>query len=345
MQLGLNFIHLFVESAPYLLLGMWVAGLINQFVPKTWIDKSLGQDSSVVTAALIGAPLPLCSCSVIPVAMGIRRSGASKASTASFLVATPETGVDSLGITYALMGPIMTIARPIAAIFSAITTGMLIKNFGTQEAQNIHQQKSEPAKKSCCGHAKPKPESFGQKLKSSFVFGFGQLLRDFMLWFLIGIGFAALVATYVPTNYITDYAQGIGAMLLVVLISIPMYICATASTPIAVALLMSGITPGAALVFMLTGPATNIATLMVIKKELGKRELGIYLVGIIVSALFAGLLLDYLFGQFNWQLDLSHGQHSDMIGLFYQTCAWILAGLILIQFLKNYGFKKHANSN
>ncbi|MGJ8681059.1 SO_0444 family Cu/Zn efflux transporter [Paraglaciecola sp.] len=339
MELGSSFINLFMESAPYLLLGMWVAGLINQFVPKTWVNKTLGSGSSVITAALIGAPLPLCSCSVIPVAMGIRRSGASKASTASFLVATPETGVDSLGITYALMGPIMTIARPIAAIFSAIFTGMLIAIFGTDENKQVPVQSDSP-KKSCCGHKQPKPNSFAQKLRASFEFGFGQLLRDFMVWFLIGIGFAALITTYVPENFITDYAQGIGAMLLVVLVSIPMYICATASTPVAVGLLMSGITPGAALVFMLTGPATNIATLMVIKNELGKRELLIYLIGIIMSALSIGLLLDYLFDLFDWQLNLTHGQHSEMLGILYQACAWVLAGLIVFQIIKQLGLKK-----
>lgn len=341
MQLILNFINLFTESAPFLLAGMFVAGVINQLVPKSWVDKTLGKNSSVVTAALIGAPLPLCSCSVIPVAMGIRRSGASKASTASFLVATPETGVDSIGITYALMGPVMTIARPIAAIVSAIFTGSLIALFGKEDVPVSSQESnsSSPEKKSCCGHSKPKPASFAQKLMAAITFGYGQLLRDFMLWFLVGIGFAALITTYVPADFLTTYAHGVIAMLLVVLISIPMYICATASTPLAVGLLLSGITPGAALVFMLTGPATNIATLMVIKNELGKRELIFYLVGIVSSALVAGLLLDYLFATFNWQLSLTHGQHSDMLGLVYQVCALTLAGLILYQLQKKYWSK------
>lgn len=344
MELILNFITLFTESAPFLLVGMFIAGVINQLVPKSWIDKSLGQNNSVVTAALIGAPLPLCSCSVIPVAMGIRRSGASKASTASFLVATPETGVDSIGITYALMGPVMTIARPLAAIFSAILTGVLIALFGKSDVQQANDQITSsqiasPPKKSCCGHSKSQPNTLAQKLKSAATFGYGQLLRDFMVWFLIGIGFAAIIATYVPADFLTEHAQGVVAMLLVVLISIPMYICATASTPLAVGLLLSGITPGAALVFMLTGPATNIATLMVIKNELGKRELIFYLIGIVSSALVAGLLLDYLFEVFNLQLSLTHGQHSDMLGFVYQACAITLAGLILYQLQKKYWSK------
>ena len=333
MLLFSNFVLLFTESAPFLLLGMFIAGMINQWVPRTWVEKTLGGKSSILNAALIGAPLPLCSCSVIPVAMGIRRSGASKASTASFLVATPETGVDSIGITYALMGPIMAVARPIAAIASAIVTGLFVLWFGKQDnATELEPQVKSTS--SCCHKVSVTPTTLSEKIKAALVFGYGQLLRDFMLWFLIGIFFAALVTTLVPTGFLSQYGQGILAMLVVVLISIPMYVCATASTPLAVGLLLSGITPGAALVFMLTGPATNIATLMVIKNELGKRELGLYLLAIVLSALTAGLILDFLFEQFSWQLQLSHGEHSDMMGIFYQGCAWVLAGLIVYQLQK-----------
>ncbi|WP_299076032.1 SO_0444 family Cu/Zn efflux transporter [uncultured Paraglaciecola sp.] len=335
MELFSNFVLLFTESAPFLLLGMFIAGMINQWIPRTWVEKTLGSKNSVVNAALIGAPLPLCSCSVIPVAMGIRRSGASKASTASFLVATPETGVDSIGITYALMGPIMAVARPIAAISSAIVTGMLVLLFGKDEVVTEPEQPTQPAN-SCCHKASNAPTSIPAKFKAALVFGYGQLLRDFMSWFLIGIFFAAVVTTLVPEDFLNQYAQGIVAMLVVVLISIPMYVCATASTPIAVGLLLSGITPGAALVFMLTGPATNIATLMVIKNELGKRELGLYLLSIVCSAVVAGLALDFLFQYFDWELQLSHGEHSDMMGRIYQGSALVLAGLIAFQFQKRW---------
>lgn len=330
-----NFVTLFTESAPFLLLGMLIAGMIHQLIPAKWIEKVLGEKGSVFSAAIIGAPLPLCSCSVIPVAMGIRRSGASKASTASFLVATPETGVDSIGITYALMGPIMAIARPVAAIFSAITAGLLIQWFGRPEQISLPATEQKNTG-SCCGHKAVVEPSWFERSQSVFIFGFGQLLRDFMLWLLIGLLFAAAVITFVPEGTLAQYGQGVLAMLVIVLISIPMYVCATASTPIAVGLLLSGITPGAALVFMLTGPATNIATLMVIKKELGSRELVLYLVSIIVSALGAGFALDYLFDIFNWQLRLVHGEHSEMVGAIYQISAVVLAGLILFQLYKKW---------
>ncbi len=332
-----SFIMLFSESAPYLLLGMLIAGFIHVLLPSDFVHRLLGgQSSGVLTAAVIGAPLPLCSCSVIPVAMGVRRSGASKASTASFLVSTPETGVDSIGITYALMGPIMAIARPISAVFSAIVTGFAIALWGKkEEPQPVVVQEA----KSCCHggthkDTKPAHKSLWQKGQAAVVYGFDQLLADFMTWLLIGLVFASLIVAFVPQDWMASYGSGPIAMLLMVLISIPMYICATASTPIAVGLMLAGVSPGAALVFMLTGPATNIATLMVIKKELGTRELGIYLVTLISSALVCGLVLDSLFNHFDWSLALSNEEHSMAMSLLHTTSAVILALLMAYQVFK-----------
>lgn len=333
MQLFLqNFLTLFIESSPYLLLGMLAAGLINQLVPKNWINKTLGKNNAVIPAAIIGAPLPLCSCSVIPVAMGIRRSGASKASTASFLVATPETGADSIAISYALMGPIMAIARPVSAIFSAITAGFAIAIWGNQTPVVLTPETTS----SCCHKPSVAKTSLGARLLAALSFGYGQLLRDFMMWLLIGLFFAALVQTLLPAGFLAQYGQGVLAMMLIVLVSIPMYVCATASTPIAVGLLLAGITPGAALVFMLTGPATNIATLMVIKNELGKKELAIYLASITLSAIASGLVLDYLMIEMDWHLSLQHGSHNEMLSLIHQASALTLAILIAYQLCKRY---------
>ncbi|CCK77419.1 Putative permease [Oleispira antarctica RB-8] len=323
-----NFILLFTESAPYLLLGLLLAGIIRMLVPDSWITKFLGEKSSVVTAAIIGTPLPLCSCSVIPTAIGIRRAGASKASTASFMVSTPETGVDSIGVTLALMGPVMAIARPISAIISAIVAGTLVRLWDT-ETPPIQEE----AVKSCCG-GKKEVLGFGQKMKNAVVYGYGKLLSDFMGWLLIGIGFAALIQTYVPPTLLSEYGNGIFAMLIAVVISIPMYICATASTPVAAGLMLSGISPGAALVFMLTGPATNIATLMIVKNELGIRSLMAYLTGVIVTALAMGLTLDWIVEYFQLTIEVSQGEHGDMTSLLYSASAIILAGLIIWQYGK-----------
>lgn len=326
-----NFILLFTESAPYLLLGLFLAGIIRMLVPDTWITKFLGEKSSVVTAAIIGTPLPLCSCSVIPTAIGIRRAGASKASTASFMVATPETGVDSIGVTFALMGPVMAIARPISAILSAIMAGSLVRLWDT-ETPPI----AEEAVHSCCGGGKKKELGFWEKMKNAVVYGYGKLLSDFMGWLLIGISFAALIQTFVPPTLLSEYGNGIFAMLLAVVISIPMYICATASTPVAAGLMLSGISPGAALVFMLTGPATNIATLMVVKNELGARSLMGYLTGVIVTALAMGMALDWAVEYFQLTIEVSQGGHGDMTSILYSASAIILASLIVWQYAKKW---------
>ena len=331
-----NFILLFTESAPFLLVGLLLSGIIRQLIPDKWITKTLGENSSVVTAALIGTPLPLCSCSVIPTAMGIRRAGASKASTASFMVATPETGVDSIGVTFALLGPVMAVARPIAAIFSAIVAGKLVRWWDV-ETPPIQEEK----KSCCCGAGKKQAEpSAWDKAKSVFQYGFGKLLSDFMNWLLIGLFFAALIQTFVPETFLSQHGDGIFAMMLVVLVSIPMYICATASTPVAAGLMLSGISPGAALVFMLTGPATNIATLMVVKNELGTRSLYAYLTGVIASALFMGLSFDWLLAYYDITIKVSQGMHSDMTSALYSVAAVVLAVLIIWQYVKKLNIGK-----
>jgi len=336
-----NFIALFTESAPFLLLGLLLAGIIRLLVPDKWINKILGKDSSVVTAALIGTPLPLCSCSVIPAAMGIRRAGASKASTASFMVATPETGVDSIGVTFALMGPIMAVARPIAAITSAIVAGTLVRLW------DVETPPKQEAVKSCCHSAKNNQDNADsqavlEKSKAVIQYGFGKLLADFMSWLLLGLFFAALIQTFVPASFLTEYGSGVMAMMLIILISIPMYICATASTPIAAGMMLSGISPGAALVFMLAGPATNIATLMVIKNELGTRSLAGYLVGVIVTACVMGLGFDWILNAFDITIAVTMGGHSEMTSIFYTISAVILAALIIVQYSKKLSAYYHA---
>jgi uncharacterized membrane protein YraQ (UPF0718 family) len=280
---------------------------------------------------------------VIPTALGIRRAGASKASTASFMVATPETGVDSIGITYALMGPVMAIARPLAAIASAITAGVLVKTYDNETAPE-----PEPAKtKSCCHSSNQQTlatrASPANRLKEAMSYGFGKLLADFMDWLLVGLVFAALIKTFVPESLFLQYGSGIWAMLIVIVISIPMYICATASTPIAAGLMLSGFSPGAALVFMLTGPATNIATLMVVKKELGNRSLVAYLFGVAVTAIIMGLGLDWILLKMDYQMVITQGGHDHTSLLFYTTCAVLLACLMLRQYWLRWAASKEAS--
>lgn len=293
MELIKNFIDIFVESAPWLVLGFGIAGLIKGFVPADFLSRHLGGRGpwTTVKAALIGAPLPLCSCGVVPAALGLRKSGASKNATVSFLVATPETGVDSVSVTYALLGPVMAIVRPIAAIASGILAGLLVGRVeGVDEPPGL-----EPEKHCCKKETSTKSEaSVAQKLSQGLTFSFVDMIRDIAGWLLLGLLFAAAVQTWVPPSVLAEWGSGWLAFIAMVLIGIPMYICATASTPIAAGLLLAGVSPGAVLVFMMAGPATNIGTLAIVGRELGNRALTAYLSGVIIASFGFGFLINYI---------------------------------------------------
>lgn len=371
-MLLINFIDLFLDSAPWLILGLILAGMLKMFVPMTWMHKQLGKNGfkSTVKAALIGAPLPLCSCGVIPAAVGLRRSGASKAATTSFLVSTPETGLDSVTISYVLLGPFMAVVRPIAAITSAIVAGLLVGNDEIQQDKNKpgNNDKLQPSpsplqrsccasektavitavQPSCCSDTQPPAKDKQQCCESSqdiaaelqgtsitgrilkgVHFAAIDLVRDTTVWLLVGLFFAALVQTYVPTDFLVRWGDGILAMLVMVIISVPMYICATASTPIAAGLLLAGISPGAVLVFMLAGPATNIATLGVVVKELGRRALWGYLGGVLGVALLSGILVNYLVSSLDIVVMPQIGeQHQLLPDIVVNTSAVLLAILM-----------------
>ena len=255
LELLTNFVTLFVESAPWLLLGFALAGVIKALVPEDLLARQLGQPGlrSTVKAALLGAPLPLCSCGVIPAAVGLRRSGASKSATTAFLISTPETGVDSVSISYALLGPFMAIIRPIAAVCSAIVAGVVV---GRDTDRKDAQQTAEDPEEACCAEPAINSEvnlSLADKLLSAWRFTFVDLVQDISRWLLIGLGCAALIKPLVPQEFLLQWGDGFLAFVVMAAIGVPMYICATASTPIAAGLLFSGVSPGAVLVFMLVG--------------------------------------------------------------------------------------------
>lgn len=341
------FMDLFLESAPWLILGLLVAGLLKEFVPMSWMEKQLGQSSrfAVVRAAVIGAPLPLCSCGVIPAAAGLRRAGASKGATTSFLISTPETGVDSIALSWVLLGPFMAIVRPIAAICSAITAGWLV---GKESPEDPHQKAIDSVSSCCsgdhCCSSEKKPAaafSFWQRCQRGLHYAATEMVDDIALWLIVGIAFAALVQAYVPESFLSQWGNGLLAMLVMVVISIPMYICATASTPIAAGLLVAGVSPGAVLVFMLAGPATNIATLGMVNKLLGKRALWSYLLAVLACALFFGWLVDWLFSTLNWQISVTDNIASDNhLSVVAVICAIVLAILMGISIGKSF-YGKH----
>ena len=309
-SLLLIFWDLVVESAPWLLAGYLLAGIIRQVIPSSWVEKQLAQKGflSIAKGALIGAPLPLCSCGVIPTALAIRKAGASKGATSSFLVATPETGVDSISFSYAVLGPIFAIARPIGALISAIVAGVLVNRL---DEGDYGAEEDGATCGNCCSSAEEEPQlKIIERCKNAVKYGYGKMIADTAKWLVIGLTAAAVITALVPQSFFLQWGDGLIAMLVMVVVGLPMYICATASTPVAAGLLFAGLSPGAALVFMLTGPATNIATMGVIKEQLGLRSLIAYLVGVIGTAVICGLVLNELYNIFEWPLQLSIGDRE-----------------------------------
>lgn len=332
------------ESGPWLLIGFFVAGILKVWIPTNKVMRHLGHDDfpSVFKAAILGAPLPLCSCAVIPTAAGLREAGASKGATTAFLIATPETGVDSMGITWALMDPIMTILRPFAAIFTAIVSGSLVNNLVKRGKATGGEEQEAP--KSCCATqqegaapeaTEPQPSKFAQAIR----FAYGKLMEDLTPWFLLGFLLSGLITVLVPEDFFGGrYTTGILAMLAMLVLSMPMYICATASTPIAAALVAKGLDPGAALVLLLAGPATNLTTILVVRRFLGGAVLKMYLFALVVCSLALGFFANALYGWLDIDLrtvvpdvmTMEHGPVSTASGIILSLLlawhAWRLWG-------------------
>jgi uncharacterized membrane protein YraQ (UPF0718 family) len=383
--------EIFVEAAPYLIFGFGVAGILNVVVPDQkivdYLGTSAGKVRSVINASLAGLPLPLCSCGVIPAAMSIRKRGATRGATLSFLISTPQTGVDSIAITYALLDPLMTIFRPIATLVTALLAGLADNLLIGEETEKKGSKKLEKSGKkaeilavstlvgvsaagkkcsspscgcstpefpatgktgdpalntmpskamplelkpgpvkgvlpltlppaaqvpesktsSCgCGHCEQeKKESLPdgrikRSVKEQFLEGlkyaYIELPGEIAKWMLIGILFAGIISYAVPETLIQEYmGGGLGSMLVMLVVGIPLYICATASTPLAASLVAKGMSPGTAFVFLLAGPATNAATITMVARFLGKRSAALYVGVISICALGAGILLDWLY--------------------------------------------------
>ncbi|MCR5567891.1 MAG: permease [Paludibacteraceae bacterium] len=289
-------IHLINGMSPYLLLGFLLAGLMHAYLPPLYFNKYLSSPSfrSSVYATLFGIPLPLCSCGVIPTAMSLHKEGASKTAVTSFLIATPQTGVDSIIATYSLMGWPFAIVRPIAAIVTALFGGVL-SSIADNGAQTQAFQPSQ--------HAGVKG---GNKIKVALEYAYVEMMGDIGKWLMLGLVVAGLIGVLVPNDAFAIFQNNTAAsMLLVLCISIPMYMCATGSIPIAVMLIMKGLTPGAGLVLLMAGPACNIASMLVVKKVLGTKTLFIYLAAIVLGAVSFGILIDYL--QFNGVVNFTSG--------------------------------------
>lgn len=515
-----------IDSAGYILFGFFIAGLLKAYLPTEFIAKHLGGEAitkagkakrsivaPVFKAALFGVPLPLCSCGVIPAAAGLREQGASKGATTAFLIATPETGVDSMTVTYGLLDPIMTIVRPVSAFITSVAAGIAVDIFDKDDHQKtdvavaqsmpatsscccsepkpepktelkpistcccsdskpeskpeikpVHvcrcseekakakaegkpepvsscscsteapkvvvpvstcgctpkpeikaelkpisscccsEPKPEPkpelkpisscccsepkpevkpeikpisscccsepkpelkpmapassccsstieaapkATSSCCSSQKPAPSAtLFDKFKVGMSFAFGKLIADIGIWLLFGIVLAALISVFIPADMFTDKVTGFAGMLVMMAIGIPMYVCATASTPIAAAFALKGISPGAALVFLLAGPATNVATITVVARMLGKRAAFIYVTTIGIVTLAIGVLVNYLYMSLGLSVtSWATGSSCEHHGPLAVPAAFVLVALILVQWTKKWCAKKTAVSS
>ena len=280
------------EMSPYLLFGFFVAGILSVLVSQRLVEKHLGGRGiwPLLKASLFGIPLPLCSCGVIPVSMSLHKHGASKGSTISFLLSTPQTGVDSIFVTLSLLGPIFAIFRPFVALVTGLVGGGLVDVF-SRSKEKTNSPPPECSDECCSGDKKTSTIVRGLK------YGFVTLPRDIGKPMLVGLVIAAFISAVRPDDLFAEKLLGTGifAMVVMMLLGIPVYVCATASVPVAAALILKGLTPGAALVFLITGPATNAAGLTTIWKVLGARSAIVYLLTVAVCALGAGLLLDTMF--------------------------------------------------
>ena len=289
------------EMAPYLLLGFLFAGILKYSVSPNIMTKYLGKNrlSSVINASLLGVPLPLCSCGVLPAGISLYKNGASKGSAVSFLISTPQTGVDSILVTWSMLGLPFALLRPIIAFVTGIVGGWFTNKVDNSDSK---------VRKDTASNTKPK-----FSIKGLLHYSFIEMVGDIAKWLVIGLLIAAFITVIIPDNFFTEYKlDGIVGMLIILAVSIPLYICATSSVPIAAVLLLKGLSPGALLVFLMAGPATNAATITVIGKNLGKKTLTVYLATLVIGSLVFGLLIDnFLPGSWFSPLSIINDMHGN----------------------------------
>ncbi len=337
MEFVYSLINMLAEMAPYLLLGFGIAGILYAFVPSGFYRKHLSKPGawSVIKAALIGVPLPLCSCGVLPTAVSLRRNGASRGASTSFLLATPQTGVDSIAATYSLLGPAFAIIRPVAALVTAFVGGMLVNR----------------SDKACPADAAdevdtidaPASDSFFGKIRDALRYGYVEMVQNIGKWLIIGLVIAAAITVFIPDGFFTFFAgYPLLAMLAVVVVAVPMYVCSTGSIPIALSLMLKGLSPGAAFVLLMAGPAANFASVIIVSKSLGRRAAAIYLSVIVIGAIVIGLCIDYLMPRdwFTMPLTAGHAHCHLQIGLFPGICSAVLVLLLINALIRRYLPKK-----
>jgi hypothetical protein len=333
LRFALEIWQLLREMGPWLLLGFTVAGLLSVLIDPETVERHLGGRGigPVLKASAVGVPLPLCSCGVIPVAASLRQHGASRGATAAFLIATPQTGVDSIAVTYSLMGPLMAAVRPVAALVSGVIGGLVVDAAERPEprpAPRFAGIAALPGFGAPGAANAPVRLPWGARLREALRYGFVTLPRDLAAPMFWGLAAAGAIGVALPDDFFAGtLGGGLPAMLAMMLVGIPIYVCASASVPVAAVLVAKGLSPGAALVFLMTGPATNAATLAAVWKIMGRRTAALYLASIALTALAAGLLLDALAAG---AIARQAVHHHEFLPEWFQTASAIAVALLLL---------------
>jgi len=324
---------LFKDMAPYLLFGFMVAGILHVFVSLNYVAKHLGKNSfgSVIKAVILGIPLPLCSCGVIPAAVTLKKKGASKGSVISFLIATPITGVDSIMATYSLLGLVFTVARIVAASCTALIAGILTNIFVPRGYHEHGIEKAFDENCPSCNPSEGKPEEKRELSLTAYLrYTFYELMNDIWKWLVIGTLLGGIIAYAIPDTFINQHlGSGWIAMLLMLVVGIPMYVCATGSIPIAAALMLKGMSPGAALVFLLAGPATNAVTITVVSRELGRGATALYVACVAVMSIVFGILFDTVWFKLGEAVP-NLMSPMQMLPAWFETGSAVVLGVLIV---------------
>ena len=339
------FVSMLNGMSPYLLLGFLIAGVLHAFVPSAIYSRYLAGTGlrSVATAAAFGIPLPLCSCGVLPTAVALRRSGASRAASTSFLIATPQTGVDSIAATYSMMGLPFAILRPVAALVTSLIGGLAVGHW--ERKGTLDDVLTEASYE-----FSELPKGFWNKVVETFRYGFFDMMQSIGRWLLLGLIVATLITVLLPDDFFSTYARWpFLNMFIIVLVAVPMYVCATGSIPIAAALMLKGMSPGCALVLLMAGPAANVASMFVVNKAFGRKATIVYLLSIIGGAMGFGVLVDCWPGlreTFVAALPchvMHHGMHG--ASWFSTVCSIFLLGMIVVALGAKYWKSHQINHN
>jgi HflK protein len=359
------------EASVFLLFGFLLAGMLGILVPGRLLTRLVGTGKikSVLWGSVVGAPIPLCSCGVLPTALGLRKQGATPGATVAFLVATPETGVDNISLTYALTDPVMTVFRPIAGVATAIAAGLATNLFGAARSKAteppVEVAKTPASGNERCQHADdPEGHDHGHKhdhhddhvqganslpdrgasrtvvdtTRRIIRYGFVELLDDVSWWLVLGIVLSAVAVVAIPAQLFDGmWGGGIASMVLMLVLSIPLYTCASCSTPMAAALALKGLSPGAVLVFLLAGPATNIGSLVVLLKVLGRHAVAAYLAAVVIMTLAAGFGLNAIYHALGLDPRATFGTAAGFVpDLVKEAGAVLLTGLLILSMCRTH---------